>query len=77
MTKDVLIIDGDGHYVEDVAAWSRHVPARMGDMRPKLAIESDGVERFTIGDLWALPTRNADRNQMGGMTAGDGLTPRT
>ena len=76
MARDVLIIDGDGHYVEDVAAWAKHVPASMGDLRPKLAVESDGVERFTVGDLWALPARNASRNQMGGMTPGDGLTPR-
>lgn len=74
--KDLFVVDADGHYVEDVAGWAAQLPAGRRDIQPELAIEADGVERFTIGDLWVLPSRNASMNQMGGMTPGDGFTPR-
>jgi predicted TIM-barrel fold metal-dependent hydrolase len=69
-----MIIDADGHYVEDVSAWAGYVPASASHVRPRLEIGDDGVERFLVGDLYALPARSA--NLMGGMSIGDGLTPR-
>ena len=37
-------------------------------------VGTDGVERFTIGDVYAMPAR--DTNQMGRMSIGDVMTPR-
>lgn len=69
-----LIVDGDGHYVEDVAAWAGHLPEGSSALAPRLEVDDHGVERFMVGDLYALPARTT--NLMSAMSIGDGLTPR-
>jgi predicted TIM-barrel fold metal-dependent hydrolase len=73
--SELLIVDADGHYVEDVKAWASMIPARLRGIVPELIVES-GTERFVIGDQYCLPSRTASVNQMGGMTMGDGMNPR-
>lgn len=68
------IIDADGHYVEDVRAWAKHLPAHAAAHAPRLETGDDGVERFIVGDLYVLPAKTT--NLMSTMSIGDGLTPR-
>ena len=69
-----LIVDGDGHYVEDVASWAGYLPEGSSALAPRLEVDDHGVERFMVGDLYALPARTT--NLMSTMSIGDGLTPR-
>jgi predicted TIM-barrel fold metal-dependent hydrolase len=74
MAEDRWIIDADGHYLENPAEWAEYLPAKQVDWAPRLIVDDQGVERFLIGDEYALPARNG--NAMGQMSVGDGLTPR-
>ncbi len=78
MTRLGLVVDADGHYAEIPSEWAAHLPLTRRKAVPKLAIEKDGRERFTVGDLWVLPQRGGKNsaNQMGKMGFGDGLSPR-
>ncbi len=82
MARLGMVVDADGHYAEIPSEWAAHMPLRHRGAVPKLAIEKDGRERFTIGDLWVAPQRssgdsgNLAGNQMGKMGFGDGLNPR-
>jgi predicted TIM-barrel fold metal-dependent hydrolase len=68
------IVDADGHYVEDVEAWAGYLPQTLDMVAPRLTVGDDGVERFVVGDLYALPSFGS--NLMSAMSIGDGLTPR-
>ncbi len=74
MTGDLTIIDADGHIYEDMAAWAAYMPKGWTGPRPALLVGDDGIERFIIGDVYAMPAR--DTNQMGKMSIDDAMTPR-
>jgi predicted TIM-barrel fold metal-dependent hydrolase len=74
MTDDLTIIDADGHIYEDMAAWAAYMPKGWTGPRPALLVGDDGIERFIIGDVYAMPAR--DTNQKGKMSIGDAMTPR-
>ena len=78
MAKLGWVVDADGHYAEVPEQWARHLPLTRRKAVPKIAVEKDGVERFTIGDHWVMPSRGGKKstNQMGKMGIGDGLNPR-
>ena len=78
MARLGMIVDADGHYAEVPSAWASKLPLKRRRAAPKISVEKDGRERFTIGDLWVMPSRGGKNstNQMGNMGIGDGLNPR-
>ncbi len=78
MARIGWVVDADGHYAEVPEQWAKHLPLTRRKAVPKIAVEKDGVERFTIGDHWVMPSRGGKKstNQMGKMGIGDGLNPR-
>lgn len=75
VSKPLVVVDGDGHYVEDVAAWASYLTeAERERFGPRLYVDSDGTERFAIGDQYVLPP--VGTNPMGGLSIGDGCSPR-
>lgn len=76
MNRDLFVVDADGHYVERVDEWAAHLtPSERDRFGPTLHVDADGVERVSIGDWYVLPPVGV--NPMGGMSMGDGMTPRT
>jgi hypothetical protein len=50
----VKIIDADGHIVEPRAVWEEYVEAQFRDRMPRLAKDSEGVDRFARGSKLRL-----------------------
>ncbi|MBM3348069.1 MAG: hypothetical protein FJY55_16520, partial [Betaproteobacteria bacterium] len=78
MARLGMIVDADGHYAEVPSAWASKLPLKRRKAAPRIAVERDGRERFTVGDLWVMPSSGGKKstNQMGNMGIGDGLNPR-
>lgn len=73
--QELTIVDADGHYVEDPDGWAAHLTAADRDrFGPRLHVDDEGIEHFTIGDLYSLPARG--QNLMAGLGLGDGMSPR-
>jgi predicted TIM-barrel fold metal-dependent hydrolase len=52
----VKIIDADGHVVEPRAVWEDYIESQFRDRMPRLAKDSEGVDRFTRGGKPPAPS---------------------
>jgi uncharacterized protein len=52
----VKIIDADGHIVEPRAVWEDYVESQFRDRMPRLAKDSEGVDRFARGKTPPAPS---------------------
>src|SRR4029453_17826334 len=44
------IIDADGHIVEPRTFWQDYIEPRFRDRLPRIAKDSDGIDRIAVGD---------------------------